>query len=135
MGEYFRTSKSSGANVKVELDLSNYAIETDLKNTSGVHISDFTKKTDWANLKSDVVKLDIYKLKNLPSGLRNLKSKVDKLDIGKLETTPVDLSKVSNAVKNGFVKETEYNESVKKVNINTTDTSDISKRQIMLQQD
>ena len=46
MGEYFRTSKSSGANVKVELDLSNYAIETDLKNTSGVHISDFTKKTD-----------------------------------------------------------------------------------------
>ena len=76
--------------------------------------------------------MDIYKLKNLPSGLRNLKSKVDKLDIGKLETTPVDLS---NAVKNGFVKETESNESVKKVNINTTDTSDISKRQIMLQQD
>ena len=44
-----------------------------------------------------------------------MQSKVDKLDIGKLETAPVDLSKLSNVVKN-FVKETEYNELVKKVN-------------------
>ena len=43
---------------------------------------DFPRKTDLANLKSDV---DIDKLKNLQSGLRNLESKVDKLDIEKLE--------------------------------------------------
>ena len=115
--------------------MSNYATKTGLKNATGVDTSSFAKTVDLANLKSNVDKLDIDKLKNLPTNLNNLKSKVDKLDIGKLETTPVDLSKVSNAVKNGFVKETEYNESVKKVNINTTDTSDISKRQKMLQQD
>ena len=39
-------------------------------------------------------KLDIIKLKNVPSGLINLKSKVDKLDVGKLETTPADLCPV-----------------------------------------
>ena len=43
-------------------------------------------------------KLDIDKLKKVPSNLSNLKSKVDKFDIGKLETTPVDLSKVNNVV-------------------------------------
>ena len=36
-------------------------------------------KVDLANLKSDVCKLDIDKLKNVPSGLRRLKRKVDKL--------------------------------------------------------
>ena len=42
------------------------------------------KKTDLANLKSDVDKLDIDKLKNVPTNLNNLKSKVDKLDVEKL---------------------------------------------------
>ena len=36
---------------------------------------------DLANLKSDVDKLDIDKLKNVPSDLNNLKSKVDKLNV------------------------------------------------------
>ena len=62
-----------------------------------------------------------------------MQSKVDKLDIGKLETAPVDLSKLSNVVKN-FVKETEYNKLVKKVNnISTTDTSDLVKKMIITQ--
>ena len=114
MSEYFQKPKSLGANVKVELDLFNYATKADLKNATGVDTSDFAKKTDLANLKSDVDKLDIDKLKNVPSSLNNLKSKVDKLDIGKLETTPVDLSKVSIAVKNDAVKKTEYDKLVKK---------------------
>ena len=74
---------------------------------------DVAKKTDLVNLKSYLKKLDIDKLKNVPSGLSNLKSKVDKLDIGKSETAPVDLSKLSNVVKNDVVKKTEYNELVK----------------------
>ena len=79
------------------------------------------KKTDLANLKSDVDKSDIDKLKNVPSGSSSLKSKVDKLDIGKLETTPVNFSKLSNVIKNDVAKKTEYNELVKKVNnISTT---------------
>ena len=50
--------------MKVELDLPNYATKADLKNATGVDTSDFAKKTDLANLKSAVDKLDIGKLKN-----------------------------------------------------------------------
>ena len=75
---------------------------------------EFAKKSDLANLKSDVDKLDTNKIKKIPSSLRSLKSKVDELDIGKLKTTPVDLSKLSNVVKTDVVKKTEYNELVKK---------------------
>ena len=63
MSEYFLKLKSLGANVKVELDLSNYATKADLKYATGVDSSDFAKKTDLANLKSDVDKLDIDKFK------------------------------------------------------------------------
>ena len=66
MSEYFPKPNSLGANVKVELDLSNYATKTDLKNATVVDTSCFTKKTDLANLKSDVDKLDIDELENVP---------------------------------------------------------------------
>ena len=79
--------------------MSNYKTKADLKNATSVDTSDFAKKTDLANLKSDVDKLDIDKLKNVPSDLSRLKCKVNRLDIGKLKTTPFDLSKLSNGVK------------------------------------
>ena len=75
MGEYFSEPKSLGGRVKVELDLSNYATKKDLKNETEVDTSSFTKKVDLANLKPDVDKLDIDKLKNVPSGLSSLKIK------------------------------------------------------------
>ena len=106
--------------------MSNYATKRDLKNATSADTLAFAKKTDLSNLKSDVDKLDIDKLKNLTSGLSNLKSKVDKVDIGKLETTPIDLRKLRDVVKNEVIKKTEYNELVKKVyNIITTDTSNL----------
>ena len=72
MSEYFSKPKPLEANVKVELDLSNFAKKkADLKNATGVDTSDFAKKTDLANLKSDVDKLDIDTLKNLPTTLSN----------------------------------------------------------------
>ena len=67
--------------MKVELDLSNYTTKTCLKNGTGVDTSKFAKKVDLANLKSDVDKIDIDQLKNVPSNLSNLKRKVDKLDV------------------------------------------------------
>ena len=106
MSEYFAKPKSLGENLKVELDSPIYVTEADLKNAADAGTSDFAKTTDLANLKSDVDKLDLDKLKNAPSGLSSLKSKLDKLDIGKFETTPVDLSILSDIVKNGFVKKT-----------------------------
>ena len=78
MSEYFPEPKSSGGRVKVELDWSNYATKTDLKNATGVDNSSFAKKVDLASLKSDADKLDIDKLKNVPINLSNLKSKVVK---------------------------------------------------------
>ena len=63
--------------VKVKLDLYNYAAKSDLKKATRVYTSDFPKKTDLANLKFDVNKLDIDKLKKVPNSLRNLKNKVD----------------------------------------------------------
>ena len=67
--------------MKVELDLSDYATKSDFKNATGVDASNFAKKINLANLKSDVDKLDIDKLKNEPNNLSNSKSKVDKLDV------------------------------------------------------
>ena len=58
------------------------------------------KKVDLANLKSNVDKLDIDKLKNVPSALSSLESKVDELDVDKLVPVSVDLSKQSDVVKN-----------------------------------
>ena len=43
--------------------MSNYATKTDLKDAIGIDISDYAEKTDLANLKSYVDKLDIVKLK------------------------------------------------------------------------
>ena len=74
MSEYFPEPKSLGK-VNVELDLSNYATKTDLKNATGIDTSSFAKNVDLANLKSNVGKLDIDKLKNIPTNLKNLKSR------------------------------------------------------------
>ena len=87
--KYFLKPKSLAANLKVELDLSNYATKVDLKNVTGVDTLDFAKKTDLSNLESDLDKLDIDKFKNIPSNLSNLKSKVDKIDADKLVPIPV----------------------------------------------
>ena len=57
----------------------------------------------------------------LKSNLANLKTKVDKLDIDKLVPVPVDLIKLSNVVKNDVTKKTVYDKLVAKVN--SIDTS------------
>ena len=99
MSKYFSKPKSLGANVKVEVDLSNYATKADFKNGAAVDALDFAKESDFANLKSDEDKLDIDKLKNIPCNLINLKRKVETFDVDKLVPVPVDLSKPSDVVK------------------------------------
>ena len=99
MCEYFSELKFSGGRVKVESDWSNYSTKIDLKHATGVDISKFAKNVDLANIKCDIDKLDIDKLKNVTTNSRNLESKVDKLDVDKLVPVPVDLSKLSDLVK------------------------------------
>ena len=52
----------------------------------------------------------------LKSNLANLKTEVDKLDIDKLIPVPNDLAKLSNVVKNDVVQKTVYDKLVAKVN-------------------
>ena len=48
---YFPEPAYSKNEIKVELDLPNYATKTDLKNAMGVDKSDFAKKADLTSLK------------------------------------------------------------------------------------
>ena len=47
MSQYFPPYKSSGRNIKVEVDLSNYATKTDLKSMTHVDDSSFASKTNF----------------------------------------------------------------------------------------
>ena len=87
---YYPPYKSSSNNVEVELDLTNYAIKTDLKNITHVDVSSFASKTK----------------------LVALKTEVDKIDADKLKTAPTDLDKLTNAIENDVVKKTDYNTKV-----------------------
>ena len=85
------------------VDLSNYATKDDIKNITHADTSSFALKTNLANLKTEV----------------------DKLDIDKLATVPVDLGKLSNEVKN-VIKKTVSDKFVAKVN--NIDTSALVKK-------
>ena len=92
MSQYFpKPYEPFGGDINVKVDLSNYATKADIN---------FAFKTNVANLKSEV----------------------DKVDIDKLVPVPVDLSKLSDVVKNDVVKKTVYDKLVAKVN--NIDTSD-----------
>ena len=90
MSIYYPPYKSSRNNIKVELDLANYATKTDLKNITHTDVSSFASKTNLAALKTEV----------------------DKIDVDKLKTVPTDLAKLSNVVNNNVVKKIDYNTKV-----------------------
>ena len=83
---YYPPYKSCSNNIKVELDLSNYATKDDVKNITHVDVSNYTTKTNLASLKTEV----------------------DKIDVDKLKTVPDDLAKLSTVVKNEVVKKTDF---------------------------
>ena len=62
MSQYFPPYTRSGRNIKVELDLGNYATKTDLKYVTHVDVSSFASKANLASLKTEVDELDIDKL-------------------------------------------------------------------------
>ena len=102
MSQYFPKSyEPLGEDINVKVDLSNYATK---KMLIFVDTSSFALKTNLANLKTEV----------------------DKLDIDKLVPVPTDLSKLRNVVKNDVVKKDVYDKLVAKVNaipLNNIDTS------------
>ena len=58
--------------INVKVDLSNFATKTDLKDVTHVDTSSFALKTNLANSKTDVDKLDIDKLAPVPIDLSKL---------------------------------------------------------------
>ena len=78
MSQYFpKPYKPFGGDINVNVDLSNYVTKVDIKNISHADTSNFALKTN----------------------LADLKTKVDKLDIDKVVPVPVDLSKLNDLVK------------------------------------
>ena len=72
MSNYFPPYNNFSENVKVELDLSNYATKTDLKNITHVDVSNYASKTNLAALKTEVDKIDTDKLKTVPNDLAKM---------------------------------------------------------------
>ena len=78
MSQYFpKPYKPFGGDINVNVDLSNYVTKADIKNISHADTSNFALKTN----------------------LADLKTKVDKIDIDKVVPVPVDLSKLNDLVK------------------------------------
>ena len=93
MSKYFPKSfRIFEKNINVKVNLSNYATKTYIRNISHVDTSSFALKTNLANLKTEV----------------------DKLDIDKLVPVPVDLSKLGDVVKMVLLKNV-YDKLVEKV--------------------
>ena len=65
-------------------------------------------------------------MKNVPIKFSNLKSKVDKIDVDKLVAVPVDLSKLSDAVKNGVVKKEVYNAKIRNIEDEIPDITNLA---------
>ena len=94
MSQYFlKPYEPIGGDINVRVDLSNYATKDDIKNITHVDTSSFALKTNVANLKTEV----------------------DKLDIDKLAPVPTDLSKLSDVVKNNVVKKADYNTKITEI--------------------
>ena len=95
---YYPPYRSSRNNIKVELNLANYATKDDVKNITHVDVSSFASKTNLAALKTEV----------------------DKINADKLKTTPADLAKLTNAIENDVVKKTDYNTKVTSIEAQIT---------------
>ena len=93
MSQYFPLCNNSSENIKVDLDLSNYASKKDIKDITRVDTGSYALKTNLAALKTEV----------------------DEIDTEKLKTGPDDLAKLSNVVKNDVVKRITYNTLKNKV--------------------
>ena len=105
MSQYFpEPYEAFSGDINVKVDLSNYRTKADIKNISHVDTANFTLKTNLANLKTEV----------------------DRLNIDKLLPVPTDLSKSSNVVKNDVVKKADYNTKITEIENKIPDTSNLA---------
>ena len=129
MSQYFpKPYEPFGGDINVRVDLSNYATKDDIRNITHVDTASFALKTNLANLKSEFDKLDVDKLKPIPTDLSK-SSDVVKNDIVKKTDYNKLVTKVDSIDTSGLVKKTDYNTKISEIEDKITDTSNLAKRQ------
>ena len=116
-----------GGDINVKVNLSNYATKADLKNISHVDISSFALRSNLANLKTEVYRLDIDKLTPVPNDLAKL-SNVVKHDVVKNTVYEKLVTKVDNFDTTKFILKTTYDTDKSDLEKKITDTNDLSKK-------
>ena len=107
---YFTESESQmGEQMKVVLDLANYATKKQLNDAPDVDTSNLAAKGDFVALETKIYKLKINKLVDSSTSLQNLKTKVDDLDVGNLKTPSVDLNDLNDLINKQVVENTKFN--------------------------
>ena len=130
MSQYFPKPFDShfGDSIKVKIDLGNYGTKADIKNISNADTLIFALKTNLANLKTEVDKLDFDKLTPVPTDLSKL-SNVVKNDVVKMMLLYDKLvTKVNNIDTSGSVFKTKYDTDKSKLENNIPDTSGLFKK-------
>ena len=85
MSQYFsKPYEPFSGDINVRVDLSNYATKDRIKNITHVDTSSFALKTNLANLKSEVDKLDVDKLMPIPTDVSKLSDIVKKVLLKRL---------------------------------------------------
>ena len=126
MSQYFpKPYESFGGVINVKIDLSNYTTKDDIKNIMHVDTLKFALKTNVANLKTEVDKLDIDKLKPVPTDLSKL-SDVVKNDVVKMTDYNELDTKVDNIDTSGLVKKTDYNTKISEIEDKIPDTNNFA---------
>ena len=115
----------------VTVDLSNYATKDDIENITHVDTSSFALKTNLANLKTEVDKLDNEKLATVFVDLSKL-SNVVKSDVVKKTVYDKFVAKVNNIDTSGLVKKTDYNTKISEIEDKIPDTSGLVKKLITI---
>ena len=128
MSQYFpKLYEPFHGDINLTVDLSNYATKDDIKNITRVDTSSFAIKTNLANLKTEVDKLDIDKLATLPVDLTKLNNVV-KNDVVKKNVYDKLVAKGDNIDTIGLVKKTDYNTKISEIEDKTPDSSSFIKK-------
>ena len=111
--------------IKIKIDLSNYSAKSDIKNILHLDTSSFALKTNLATLKSRVNKLDIDKLKPVPTDLSKLSNLV-KNNVVKKDDYINLATKIDNVDTSGLVKMTDYNTKITEIEGKIPDISNLA---------
>ena len=117
MSQYFpKPYEEFSGDINVKVDLSNYATKADFKSILHVDTSGFALKTNLANLKTEIDKLDIHKNDIIKktgynTKITELENKIS--DISNLATKSAlnaDENKIADT--SGLVEKTDYNAKI-----------------------